>query len=103
MPQWRYVYNGEGRLLVDFIGRTENMDDDFRKVCHKIGIEPAYPPKTNRSFRAGNAREHLKFLFGRRKEPARRDYKGYYDAETREIVEDMYRQDLELFDYGFRD
>lgn len=33
--------HGNGDLLVDFVGKIENFNEDFCKVCKKIGIPPS--------------------------------------------------------------
>jgi hypothetical protein len=78
--QAHFLCDGSGALLVDFVGRFERLEDDFRSVCKKIGVE-AELPHLNRS---------------------RRDtYRSYYTAATRELVARIDRRDIELFDYSF--
>ena len=39
MKQWRYIYvNGKNEL--DFIGKYENLNQDYNIICNKIGIDP---------------------------------------------------------------
>ncbi len=69
-----------GRLLVDFVGKFENLEEDFGAVCRQIGIA-ARLPHINKS--------------------ARSDYRGYYDAETRDLTARLYAADIERFGYTF--
>jgi hypothetical protein len=101
MPQSKFVYGEKGALLVDFVGKTENIDSDFRAVCNRIGVEYAPLPRVNRSSRTGSAREYLKYWLGHRKEKVRKKYRDYYDSRTRAIVQNLYQCDLEIFDYRF--
>jgi len=39
---FQYIEGG-----VDFIGRFENLQEDFNRVCESIGIEPIVLPRTN--------------------------------------------------------
>ncbi|MEA5532394.1 sulfotransferase family 2 domain-containing protein [Crocosphaera sp. XPORK-15E] len=35
---WKGKEEGEGEILVDFVGRYENLREDFHTVCEKIGL-----------------------------------------------------------------
>lgn len=83
-PQADYVTDGEGRLLVDYLGRFERLEADFEEVCRRLG-STARLTHENRS--PGRDR--------------RRDYRSYYDERTRELVAQRYRRDVEAFGYEF--
>ena len=69
-----------GNLLVDFVGKFENLDQDFHSICRKVGIS-ACLPHINKSKRT--------------------DYQDYYDAETRDLTARLYAEDIERFGYTF--
>jgi len=73
-------------VLLDFIGRVENMEQDFKVVCDRIGLGDRTVGRKNTSERR----------FGH-------CYQEYYDAEARRLVEDLYGEDIEFFDYRFDD
>lgn len=42
----------DGRLAVDFVGRFERLDEDWRRVCRRLGVEyQALPHRTASSHR----------------------------------------------------
>ena len=63
--------------MVDFIGRFENLNDDFKKAC---GLE---------------------LINQKIQSTKHNNYKEYYDTETKLLVEKCYKKDLELFKYEF--
>jgi sulfotransferase famil protein len=66
---------------VDYIMRFENLAEDFRTLCGKVGISPATLPRYNRS--------------------NRERYSKYYDDELRELVRTQFAAEIERFGYTF--
>ena len=102
MPQYDMLHDGEGRLLVDFVGRFENLRQDFAEVCARLGITDAELPHRNPSNKRSRTlkRRVRNFVF-RNGEGDKRRYTEFYDDETREAVSRFYRKDLEAFGYDF--
>jgi hypothetical protein len=104
MPQYDLLHDADGRLLVDFVGRFENLAEDFAQVCATLGFEDAELPHRNQSDKASRQRKrwirNTLFFNG---ENGKRHWANYYDAQTREFVAKLYRNDLATFDYGFGD
>jgi hypothetical protein len=81
-PQVNYILDEKGQCLVDFIGRYENIEKDWKKICAKTGIKAALP-HINKS--------------------GHRHYSLYYNRRTRQIVADAFKKDIEMFGYRFED
>jgi len=68
---------------IDYIMRLENLADDFRAVCARLGIPDAPLPQYNRS-----NREH---------------YSKYYDAELCELIRKRFAAEIDRFGYAFEE
>ena len=80
MPHLNWLTDEKGEVIVDFIGRFENLDNDFQHICERTSV------KAELHFM--NKSEH-------------REYQYYYDSETREIVGKWFKKDIEIFKYTF--
>ena len=83
-PHWGQLdilSDKNGTILVDFIGRFENLQDDFNVVCDML----EKPPKK------------LPHVFGTQHKP----YWEYYDEESRMFIAKKYKKDIEYFGYKF--
>lgn len=73
--------NKQIRTIVDRVLRYENLDVHFPMLMAELGISSVVLPHVNRSDRGS--------------------YRDYYDAESRQIVADIYEVDIKLFGYEF--
>ena len=104
MPQYDFLHDGNGRLLVDFVGRFESLQDDFKRVCAHLGLEDSELPHRNPSRKASrNRKRRIRNALYRNGENHKRVYVDFYDGQTREYVAEMYRRDLDAFGYRFGD
>jgi hypothetical protein len=78
LPQWFYVCDRDGRILVDHVGRLEAFDAFAEEVEARVGT------------RIGGVREKVS---------KRGDYRDYFDERTAGIVQGMYARDFEIFGY----
>ncbi len=104
MPQTEMLYDMDGNLLVDFVGKFEHLQRDFGQVCERLGFEKSNLSHVYSSDKKSRElkRKIRNFLY-RNGESALRSYVDFYDTETREFVADLYRADIEMFGYSFSD
>lgn len=77
------LYTTDGRIILDYVGRYETLDDDFAKVLEAIGLTGQVTlPKTNVS-------------------KDRKSYREYYDDASRALVADWYQPEIRHFSYEF--
>jgi hypothetical protein len=82
LPQIEWLTDGDGRIAVDFIGRFENLQRDFDRICDSLGKEGISLTHENQSRKNCN-------------------YRDKYDDKTRSIVEDHFKADIDFFGYQF--
>ena len=87
--QYKFVLDKKGNILVDFIGRFENFEND---VCYVLRILNNQTSSTDKIH--FETMPHLN-------QSSRTHYYEYYDSESKEIVEHLYKKDIELFNYTF--
>lgn len=80
LQQYDWLADKQGQIIVDFVGRFEQLPRDFEVVCKQINRTVVLPHL--------NSSEH-------------QHYRTYYDAETRQIVGDWFNKDIAYFGYQF--
>ncbi len=93
-PQSEFVLDRNGRLLVDFVGRFETLQQDFAAACRHLGISDPVLPHVNDSRRPTRG---LMRRFKRRPRP----YHEMYDSRTAAIVGALYESDVDTFKYSY--
>jgi hypothetical protein len=81
MPQVVWISDRTGTILVNYVGRFENLDADFKEVCSRLGTRARLP--------------HLK-------KSAKGPYQTLYTPECIEIVAKWFAHDIETFGYTFK-
>ena len=79
-PQVEWLKDTDGVVSMDYIIRFESINEGFEQVCDAIGLDVELP--------------HLNAS-------KRVDYRSYYNAETRAIVAQWFREDIQAFGYEF--
>lgn len=97
LPQYDFLYDQQGKLLVNFVGRFENLTADFAEVSKLITGQKLSLPHKNKTPVAG-IKSKIKSLVTPNNQS---NYQAYYDEESRELVARLYGKDIELFDYQF--
>jgi hypothetical protein len=81
-PQSFWITDQRGKVIVDQIYRFESLSSDIALICAKIELPaPKAVPHRRKSRGVG--------------------YQGLYNSETRELVAEFYRHDIELLGYQF--
>jgi hypothetical protein len=79
--QLDYISDEQGHIMVDFIGRYENYQQDVQRLCQKLGIEKIEIPRVWSS-------KH-------------NHYSEYYTEKTAELVAKRFAKDIDFFGYQF--
>ena len=78
------VCDPQGQVMADFVGRFENLREDFATVSRRIGTPELELPHRLKS----KSRES-------------RPYTDFYDGQLRDLVHDRYREDIEIFRFSY--
>jgi len=82
MPQVRNIIDEKGKININFIGKFENLENDFQTILKICGIIN-FIHDVSKSM---NKREHLKF-------------NEYYDQITLDKVNNLLKEDFKNLDY----
>ena len=102
MPQYEMLHDSDGKLLVDFVGRFETLQDDFDQICNTLDIADSRLPHRNKSDKKSrDLKRTLRNLLYINGENQKRSMADLGDNETREAVAIYYQKDIETFEYTF--
>ena len=94
------IVSDDNGLLLDYVGKYENLEDDFEYVRKKLDI-----PKKILLDRRNNNRKAVDYnnlpYVNRNLTKDHDNYREYYNTKTRNLVEKYYKKDLETFEYEF--
>ena len=98
MPQYEYIINENGEIEVDFIGKYENLHEDWRQLCSKLGIDKnKWAKRGSHLTRAAT----LILPHENRNPVSRKYYRNYYTDVEIEMVYNLYKKDINMFNYEF--
>lgn len=80
MPQARWLYDGS-ECIVNYIGKFERLQQDMNHILNTNNMIP-------RRIKHTNASKHKK-------------YTKYYNKTTKKIVSEIYKDDIEKFNYKY--
>lgn len=81
-PQHSFICDDELRIKMDFVGKFENLSNDFSYIQHRLNRPIVSLPKVN------VATNHKQYL-------------NYYSDEAKSIVSSVYSNDIRIFGYSF--
>ena len=79
-PQHLFIYDEFDNQLIDSIGRFENYETDAQNILNSLGVVGAIPHS--------NSSTH-------------KNYRDVYSLKTRDIVYNLFKKDIQTFDYTF--
>ena len=85
-PQTDWIFDDDGRLIVDYIGHTETLEKDINEICRLIGVETIIDV---------GYKNQSEWRF------PRNEYKHYFNDGTRKKVEKYYEKDIEFLKVKF--
>lgn len=108
-PQFEYIFDNYDVQIIDFIGHFESLDQDFRSISSKVGIQAMELPHVNRSdrvigkfsFRPRRLLKYLKDIKKDRMETLFKNFHEYYDEDDMGLVQNLYQKDILSFNYRF--
>ncbi|ECQ7109952.1 sulfotransferase family protein [Campylobacter jejuni] len=77
-PQYKFICDENKNILVNFIGKLENINNDFKIVKNELNFD--------RNLIHSNSSKHEIFS-------------NYYNEKTYNIIAGLYKEDFALFDY----
>lgn len=80
-PQLQWIIDKNGKIPLDFIGRFENLENDFRYVADKLGFRDKTLPKLI----VGDGQ----------------NYSSYYDNDMINRIHEIYADEIDYFRFRF--
>jgi len=77
-----YLAGPDGQIMVKFVGKVESLEEDFRIIAEKAGRDVGTLPQ---------------IMVGQ----YNHDYRHWYTPETRDLVGERFRDDVDRFGYDY--
>ena len=81
--QLDWFLDSKGNIAVDFIGKFESLNEDWKIIAKKLGTSTTLP-HTNKNI------------------AKKKHYTEYYNNELREIIAKKFQKDIDYFGYKFK-
>jgi hypothetical protein len=78
--QYHFICDKDKNIMVDFVGRFENIKEDWDYIASKMGVKTSLV-HTNKS--------------------SHKHYRDVYTDKTAEIVYNLFKEDIDMFGYEF--
>ena len=78
--QLYWIKSFDGSIPLDYIGRFENLSDDVHEILTRLNLKNISLPHKIKG--------------------TKDDYRKYYDDEANNIILDIYKEDIDIFDYS---
>ena len=83
LPQSEFILDGQGQIVLDFLGRFENLKNDFKQIAEVLRI-PGQLPLENRGMQCPMPYQD-----------------AYRNPDSVVVVSEIYKQDIKAFGYQF--
>ena len=104
-PQTDWIFDDDDRLIVDYIGHTETLEEDINEIGRLIGAGVMVTPSIKKGFEPKSSYMELdKFdVVVKNKSDWRypQNYRQYFNDDTRKKVEKYYEKDIEFLKVKF--
>ena len=91
LPQKKFITNSKGEIVADAVFRFEDFEKDFSFLARKFNLKD---------------KRCLNRSFNRTRSPSqkiKKPYWEYYNSKTKILIDSMYMEDIEYFNYTFGD
>jgi hypothetical protein len=75
-----WLLNEAGEIMVDYVAKLESISEEWKIICNNIGVNIELPHRNKSN---------------------RKKYQYYYDDKSRKIIQELYSEDIENFEYEF--
>jgi len=80
-PQYKYICDENNNVIVDHVEKVENMKNGILFLQDKLKIK----------INIANLNQSTR----------KKDFRCYYNEETKKVIAEIYKKDIELFNYSF--
>lgn len=94
MNQIKHITDSNGNIMIDHIGKFENLEKEFELICEKSGLSLELPHLNRVGHYSGEPEEHKKNNV---------HYSQYYTQELIDIVAQRCKEDIDAFNYDYKE